>query len=179
VKTSSGWTMFIDTCIVLVGAAMFIYVYWGDTSFMLKAIVSSVLIFVSVWLLLYSLLKPAQKKTPSSEGITKLVMLDEDGQSRKEWYIHGEISLLIGKSSNQSEVDIDLSESEYASLISKQHAVLNYVSGSWFIEDVESRNGVGVKKARQKEKTRLELDEPHRIGSGDILYIANTRLLVK
>lgn len=43
------------------------------------------------------------------------------------------------------EVDIDLSDVEYASLISKEHAVLNYSSGSWFIEDLESENGVGIK----------------------------------
>ncbi|WP_337912884.1 FHA domain-containing protein [Paenibacillus arenosi] len=126
----------------------------------------------------------AQQKQPAAAivepvGITKLVLLNEDGDSIKEWYINGETSLLIGKRSNQSEVDIDLTESEYASLISKEHAVLNYASGVWYIEDIESRNGTGIQHRGSGSKQRLEKEHPHKLEQGDIILVANTRLQMK
>jgi pSer/pThr/pTyr-binding forkhead associated (FHA) protein len=69
---------------------------------------------------------------------------------------------------------------EYASLISKQHAVLNHASGIWYLEDLDSRNGVGIKKqGTGGTKQLLENENPHKVDSGDMIYIANTRLLVK
>lgn len=122
---------------------------------------------------------PDETEEKKETGITKLVLLDEDGESVKEWFIQGATSLLIGKSTSQNEVDIDLSDAEYAALISKQHAVLNYASGSWFIEDIHSRNGTGIKQANSRDKNRLEIEQPYKVKAGDIIYIANTRLLLK
>ncbi|MBG9943124.1 FHA domain-containing protein [Brevibacillus formosus] len=120
--------------------------------------------------------EPAPKKV---DGVTKLVLLDEEGESVKEWFIQGETSLLIGKSSAQNEVDIDLADAEYAALISKQHAVLNQASGDWFIEDIHSKNGTGIKQPNKRDKSKLEIEQPHKVKAGDIIYIANTRLLLK
>ncbi|MGZ0050516.1 FHA domain-containing protein [Brevibacillus gelatini] len=122
---------------------------------------------------------PDETEEKKDTGITKLVLLDEDGESVKEWFIQGATSLLIGKSTSQNEVDIDLSDAEYAALISKQHAVLNYASGNWFIEDIHSRNGTGIKQANSRDKNRLEIEQPYKVKAGDIIYIANTRLLLK
>lgn len=122
---------------------------------------------------------PDEKEDRKETGISKLVLLDEDGESVKEWFIQGATSLLIGKNTNQNEVDIDLSDAEYAALISKQHAVLNHASGKWFIEDVHSRNGTGIKQPNSRDKNKLEIEQPHKVKAGDIIYIANTRLLLK
>lgn len=111
--------------------------------------------------------------------VSKLVLLDEDGESVKEWLIQGETSLLIGKSSSREEVDIDLSDTEYASLISPQHAVLNYSEGSWFLEDLDSRNGIGIRAAGRSAAARLDPDAAHRLANGDLIYVANTRILAK
>ncbi|UHA76121.1 FHA domain-containing protein [Paenibacillus sp. 481] len=148
---------------------------------------SSVMIYATILLIIAAaawaikkILAPAGHEVREiGEGISKLVLLDEEGESVKEWYIQGETSLLVGKSSSQSEVDIDLSDSDYASLISKSHAVLNYAKGIWYVEDLESRNGIGMKRSISSEKVKLGSDQPHPLTSGNILYIANTRLLVK
>ena len=87
--------------------------------------------------------------------------------------------MIIGKSSTDNNVDIDLRGAEYESLINYEHAVLNNVSGLWYIEDIDSMNGIGIKKARKFKKHTLKYEMPYRISKGDTIYIANTRLLVK
>nr|WP_275695595.1 FHA domain-containing protein [Fredinandcohnia sp. SECRCQ15] len=87
--------------------------------------------------------------------------------------------MLIGKSSPDHEVDIDLSDVDYASLISKEHAVLNFSSGSWFIEDLESENGVGLRKLGERSPQKLQSDNPSELHFGDMIFLANTRILVK
>ncbi|MEK3734047.1 MULTISPECIES: FHA domain-containing protein [unclassified Paenibacillus] len=119
------------------------------------------------------------RKPAEPRDIVKLVQIDEDGEPVKEWYIMGQTSLLIGKSNPMQEVEIDLADSEYASLISSVHAVLNRVNQEWFIEDNDSASGTGVRAASRSTAMKLQSGEPCRINSGDLLYIANTRLLVK
>lgn len=174
----SVWINIVDILIVVIAVAALIYVYWLNMNISLKIGVSLLLVAVTIGYVIKKYRLPTGHKEEET-GITKLVLLDEEGESIKEWYIQGETSLLIGKSSNQNEVDIDLSDAEYASLISKQHAVLNYAAGSWYIEDLDSKNGIGVKKADESTKNRLDNQTPYRIDSGDIIYIANTRILFK
>lgn len=112
-------------------------------------------------------------------GITKLVLMDEEGINMNEWELKGKKSLLIGKYSKNNEVDIDLSSAEYASLISKQHAVLNFAANNWYIEDIGSCNGVGIKKGNDILKKKIQKDSPYKLDSGDIIYIANTKLFIE
>ena len=112
-------------------------------------------------------------------GIGKLILKGEDGKNLKVWDTGNKKSLLIGKSSPEAEVDIDLSDVEYASLISKQHAVLNCSGENWYVEDIGSTNGSGIKRRNERSRFRLEADKPYPIHSGDIIYIANTKILVK
>jgi pSer/pThr/pTyr-binding forkhead associated (FHA) protein len=86
---------------------------------------------------------------------------------------------LIGKNSKENEVDIDLNDTDYASLVSRHHAVLNFAEGSWFIEDIGSVNGSGIKRTDESSKFKMEKGKPYKISSGDIIYIANTKLLTK
>ncbi|BFH71455.1 MAG: FHA domain-containing protein [Paenibacillus dendritiformis] len=177
-KHRSGWIVAIDVLIAGIAAAALFYVYIGNADLVLKVAVG-VLLAAGAAVYAAWRARSRMKRRQDGAAIAKLVLLDEEGESVKEWYIHGETSLLIGKSSAQSEVDIDLSDSEYASLISKHHAVLNYASGSWYLEDLDSRNGVGIQPAGRRMAERLEEDGPYRIESGDIICIANTRIVVK
>ncbi|MBG9795987.1 hypothetical protein ABD76_27520 [Paenibacillus dendritiformis] len=177
-KHRSGWIVAIDVLIAGIAAAALFYVYIWNADLVLKVAVG-VLLAAGAAVYAAWRARSRMKRRQDGAAIAKLVLLDEEGESVKEWYIHGETSLLIGKSSAQSEVDIDLSDSEYASLISKHHAVLNYASGSWYLEDLDSRNGVGIQPAGRRTAERLEEDGPHRIESGDIICIANTRIVVK
>lgn len=91
--------------------------------------------------------------------------------------MQGRISLVIGKADQSQEPDIDLSDCEYSSFIDFQHAVLNFTLDQWYVEDLESQNGVKIRKVEDGECYRV-IHRPCKVAAGDILYIANTKLLL-
>lgn len=111
------------------------------------------------------------------EGPRKLILLNEQGKPVKSWSLEGKTSLIIGKSGINQELDVDLLDCEYSSFVDFQHAVLNFCMDQWYVEDLESHNGVKVKKVEDGECYRV-LHRPCKVMAGDILYIANTTLLL-
>lgn len=109
--------------------------------------------------------------------IERLVLLDEAGKPIKSWDLHGKVSQIIGKAGQDQELDIDLSDCEYSSFIDFQHAVLNFCMDQWYIEDLGSQNGVKVRKVEDGECYKI-IHRPCRVAAGDIIYIANTKLLL-
>lgn len=118
------------------------------------------------------------KYDQSHRGITKLILKDREGRYVRTWDLQRKTSLVIGKSLGE-EVDINLEDADYASLISKQHSVLNLADDAWYVEDVGSTNGSGIKRCGENTKFRLQPGKPYKLNPGDIIYIANTQLLVK
>lgn len=112
-----------------------------------------------------------------THGIQKAVLLDENGKPIKSWDLQGKISQIIGKAGRDLELDIDLSDCEYSSFIDFQHAVLNFCRDQWYVEDLGSRNGIKIRKAEDGECYKV-IHRPCRVAAGDILYIANTKLLL-
>lgn len=110
--------------------------------------------------------------------IRELILLDEDGKPIKSWDLSGRISLLIGRDNPDEPVDVDLQESEYSALIDYQHAVLNYCMDSWFIEDLNSHNGIRIQKVDDGICYKIVQGRPCRLNPGDIVYIATTKLLI-
>lgn len=169
----------IDALIILTGLMSIIYVFVMNDIILLKYLFTFTVVIFGVG---YAIMKDESQNASNEElatGIMKLYLLDEEGEITNEWSIEGETSLLIGKKTSEGEVDIDLSTTEYESLINNEHAMLNYVSGAWYIEDYDSLNGIGIKRADKRMKSKLKHESPYRINTGDILYIANTRILVK
>ncbi|MDE7272173.1 MAG: FHA domain-containing protein [Lachnospiraceae bacterium] len=111
------------------------------------------------------------------QGLQRLILLDAQGKPIKSWNLEGKISLIIGKAGQNQELDVDLSDCEYSSFIDFQHAVLNFSVDQWYVEDLESHNGVKVKKVEDGECYRV-LHRPCKVTAGDVLYIANTKLLL-
>ena len=111
------------------------------------------------------------------QGIQRLILLDEEGKPIKSWDLQGKISLIIGKAGRDQELDIDLSDCEYSSFIDFQHAVLNFCLDQWYVEDLGSQNGVKVGKVEDGECYRV-IHRPCKVVAGDVLYIANTKLLL-
>ncbi|GIP59767.1 FHA domain-containing protein [Paenibacillus sp. FSL W8-0186] len=172
------WITLIDLLLYVILAGMVLYALlrplhytWQMSIVAGAAVIASVVIWTGG--------RPHAKPSLAREAVTKIVLLDDDGERVKEWYVKGETSVLIGKNTQSGEVDIDLSDSEYASLVSSEHAVLNRVGDQWFIEDAESHSGTGIRKAGRSDAKRLIVEEPVEIGPGDLIFIANTRLLVK
>lgn len=110
---------------------------------------------------------------------TKLVLLNEEGMQLLQWSLENATSFIIGKSTEKAPVDIDLSVSAMAYMISKQHAVLNYTEKGWYIDDIDSKNGTRVKKASQNAIMDIKLVGAVEVEPGDIIYIANTMLQIQ
>lgn len=169
----------MDIIIVIITFFFILYVFVMNQNFMLKTIIGLMLVILAI---VYGSVKYEardKKDVVTNKKIRKLVLLNDRGAEIDEWEIDDQTSLLIGKSSADNKADIDLSGTEYESLINYEHAVLNNVSGVWYIEDIDSVNGVGIKKAHKRVKNRIQHENPYPIGNGDMIYIANTRILVK
>ncbi|MGW8959560.1 FHA domain-containing protein [Paenibacillus sp. NPDC055715] len=181
-KTAQNrWVFIIDVAMFGLMLAIAFYMFSCTGYSGLKTVV---VIGIGIGVLVYILrnlvsVERVVKPKTHRNRITKLILMDEEGESIKEWYIEGETSLLIGKTTARSEADIDLAGTDYASLVSVEHVVLNRVNSDWFVEDVDSDNGTGLRPANESVTKKLESGEPYRIYTGDLLYIANTRLLVK
>ena len=77
--------------------------------------------------------------------LSELVLLSEEDTVVKTWNILGKNSLVIGKKNSEEDIDIDLSDTYFSGTVSDVHAILNYVDGSWYIEDMQSKNGTQIK----------------------------------
>lgn len=116
-----------------------------------------------------------QNRKPSS----KIVLLNEEGSPLLQWSLQNKTSLIIGKSTDKAPVDIDLSTSAMAYMISKQHAVLNYTENGWYIDDIDSKNGTRVKKRSQNAIMDIKLVGAVEVEPGDIIYLANAMMQIQ
>lgn len=117
---------------------------------------------------------------PSESGlITEMVLLSEEDTELCIWDIYGKTAVVIGRDVKENRVDIDLNASPYASMVEIEHAVMNFSSGNWYIEDLGSKNGIRIKKAADDKVYQLSADTPCRVGRGDILYIGLNRLMLR
>jgi len=148
--------------------------YWNNQPFIQIIIICVSLI---AWIL-YLTVKYAKRKYRSHIKVIQL--LNDHEEVIKEWYIKDEQGLIIGKKFQNQAVDIDLTGTNYAVLIDKEHAVLNFINGKWFLEDLESRNGTGFKSAKEMRIQRLVDGKSIEVQAGDRIYIAKSILqLVK
>lgn len=120
-----------------------------------------------------------RKKRKSRQGIQELLLLDEEGNEISAWHIGGKISVLIGRDEHKENVDINLQNTEYGGMVDRQHAVLNYVGGQWYIEDLGSRNGVRIRKAEDERIYQVSKEHLCKVNAGDIIFIGNTVLEAK
>lgn len=108
-----------------------------------------------------------------------LALLDEDDREISQWNIAGRISLIIGRSTRKEDVDINLMNTEFAGMVDRQHAVLNYAAGRWYIEDLDSANGIRIRKKKDGKIYEISKTQPCAVERGDVLYIGLTKLEAK
>ena len=111
--------------------------------------------------------------------IEHIFLKDSEDYDIKIWKIGRATSLLIGKQSPRNRVDIDVSEGIYSNLVSRAHGILNRVNGIWYYEDLGSQNGSGIERSLDKRKIKLKKNIPVKVESGDIIYLATTKILLK
>lgn len=117
--------------------------------------------------------------TPPAAGVTEVLLLNEADQPLAAWPLYGKTSMIIGRDAGENQVDINLASSTYASMVEVEHAVLNYTGGSWYVEDLASKNGVSVQSRKDGRKYKLAPDQPCKLDAGDIVYIGLARLLIR
>ncbi len=120
---------------------------------------------------------PTQDEDKSPLQIQALLLLDEQNKPVRLWTMAGCTSLVIGRRNKEEQVDVDLEDCEYSTFVDFQHAALNFCLDRWYLEDLGSANGVRVQKAEDGCCYKVT-NRPCRVEAGDIIHIANTRLLL-
>lgn len=110
--------------------------------------------------------------------ITTITLKNEEGYDVKTWKVGRETSLILGKSTLKFKVDIDVTDALYSGLVSRAHGMLNKVNGIWYYEDLSSRNGSGLERISEGKKVKLKSNTPVKVESGDIIYLATTKILL-
>ena len=111
--------------------------------------------------------------------LENIILKNCDDYDIKVWKIGRATSLLLGKKTPRNKVDIDVGEAMYGNLVSRAHGILNRVNGLWYYEDLGSQNGSGIERIKDKRKVKLKKNMPVKVESGDIIYLATTKLLLK
>lgn len=141
-------------------------------------IIGWVILISIVSYVIYVLNEERKKEKISKQGITKVSLLNEENKVIDEWSLIGQVSVVIGKSTFEEKVYIDLNNSVYSPLIDDNHAVLNYAEGNWYVEDISSDKVVAIKKAEDNRKYNVVKGSPCTIKRGDIIYISKVKLLL-
>lgn len=128
---------------------------------------------------LFYFIKTHKRNTRKASGkiASMLVLLNEEAAEIRTWDLQNQTGLVIGRSQDEADVDVDLSGTEFFSLISSQHAVLNYTSEGWKLMDVGSKNGTALLRKGSSKKLILAPGEPMPIRPGDKVYLAEETVL--
>lgn len=179
-KRNRKWKIVADSMVILCGMVVGVYIFvelWDNKWFYVALVATGCAILAAG----IDICRLARKEAASGDRpvgmleIGRLILLDEEEKPIKSWDLAGRTALVIGKRGSER-VDIDLTDCEYSCFIEYQHAVLNFNLDSWYVEDLESRNGIKIKKVEDGQCYKV-IGRPCRVAAGDILYIANTRLL--
>lgn len=175
---------FFDICICCISAAVMVlsYIYLEQELYMMVILAVGAAVFlVFLILALWDSDKAGKRKMKSRHGKTgvggihSLILLDEEDQEIAEWNIAGKVSVLIGRDSHRENVDVNLMNTAFAGMVDRQHAVLNYAAGQWYIEDLDSANGIRVQK-QDGILYEVAKGQPALVEKGDVLVIGLTKL---
>ena len=144
------------------------------TAIMCAAVIAGIACFVNLYNRLHK-----EEAIEDKSNIRRLQLINEDNEIIKTWDIGEKVSFVIGKSSPENSVFIDLSTSIYSKFIDDNHAVLNYAGGKWYVEDLSSESGVCIQKIDDNKLYRIVADVPCEVKRGDILYIHKVKILLR
>lgn len=107
----------------------------------------------------------------------KAVVYDGQGRVKEEHPLLKQREILIGKSTAVNMVNIDFSDSEYASSIEEEHASFKRYGACWYVEARGAKTG--LKQSGKDTVYKLRKDIPYRIKSGDIIYISYEKIVIQ
>lgn len=112
-------------------------------------------------------------------SISEIKLLNDEDEEIATWDIFGKVSIVFGKQAKDNYVDIDLRNTIYAGTVDKEHAVMNYYNGDWYIEDLDSANGVKIEKSEDGGVYRVSSKEACKIERNDKIWIGLNRFQVQ
>ncbi len=121
----------------------------------------------------------AEDRRAGREGISELLLLGEEDNITDIWDIYGKTSIVFGRDEGENQVDVDLKNTDYAGTVDKEHAVMNFSGGSWYIEDLESENGTRIRRSGEDKAYKISFREPCRVGKGDVIYLGLAPLKIQ
>lgn len=136
--------------------------------------ISSVLSWICLIALVIRMGTGKQKKIPSD--VSKLVHLGKDMKPLSEVSLYGRTGIIIGRNTTGQIVDLDLSNADNAGEVAKEHAVLNYAGGSWYLEVLDGAHRVGIRKDGDSIVYRLKAMTHYKISKGDLIYISHEKI---
>ncbi|SFR97493.1 FHA domain-containing protein [Anaeromicropila populeti] len=187
-KRRNGLMSVIDNLIWAGIGALFVIILNLEAGTLVKVIYLGIILVFSIfylWIVYYkatneiTIASSNPASTNSVSHISELLLLNEEHQVLKQWSLTGRAGLVIGKNTENNRVDIDLSDTALAALISDEHALLNYTGENWFVEDFDSEQGTGIQKYNEVDINYLNKSEPVKLDIGDLIYIGKTILQVK
>ena len=170
----------LNICIVICAVVCLWFLYSIMDAGSLRMVITIAIILSVILLLVCEYIfwrRTSANKKGRHQDISTLILLGEDDRPIKVWDLSGKVGLLIGKSSDEHPVDIDLSDIDYSSFIDIEHALLNFQETGWWISDTSSGNGVSI--MRRGQELLLGHNAPARLETGDVICIAKyTRIAV-
>lgn len=167
----------ISACIVVLAAAnlYFLYSEYHDQKIRAVGVAFVALIVLSCFFYVKSSVIWEQDAPPIS-SVKRFVLVNQEGENEKQWGAEGAKSFLIGKS---PQADMNLGDNHYADYVANEHAVLNYAGGYWYVEDLNSQNGVGIRKQDEEFTFRIKPMTSYKIDPGDVIFVARVKILVE
>lgn len=169
----------INVFIGIVITIIFVIIYMNIESNKLRITLLSLLVILGIIIFAYLYITMHKRNANDSDIISTIELVNEENEIIKKWDIREKISFLIGKSNEENDVFIDLNSSIYSPLIENNHAVLNYASGKWYIEDLSVESRVCIEKNEDGKKYRVVKNAPCTVKKGDIIFISKVKLLLK
>lgn len=177
-KDYFGFSLFL--LLILIISLTVYYIYFINQDWNIKAIGVFLLLFEGfVLVTLKNKFTQNVLHTYEIASIKRIVLVTNEQDTEKEWLCENSKAFLIGKSTEVQNVDIDLADLQCNAYISQEHAVMNYSNGYWYIEDLASRNGVGLKKFDEEYAYKLKPFTSYKLDEGDIIYISKAKLLLR
>lgn len=167
--------MLLGASISLICFTLFTFV---ENLYIRFGIIAWIVVISIVSFTLYCLYVDRKNSMIDDTKITKVKLINEENKTIDEWSLVGQVSVVIGKSTKEEQVYIDLEKSIYSPSIENNHAVLNYAEGNWYIEDLSIDNEVMIQKVQDKEKYNIVKGSPCTLTKGDIIYISKVKLLL-
>lgn len=141
----------------------------------LYPVISTTLLWIAVVFLLFQTIRKFLRNRPQM----KALVMDRTGAVRDEYILGNQREILIGKSTPVNLVNIDFSDSEYASTIEEEHACFQKSGALWYVLSNAENGKVGLRQQGDEIVYKLRRGVPYRVNPGDIVYISYEKIILQ